>query len=208
MRRVEARRLRQEGRSIKKIAKEVGAAVSTVSRWTRDIELTEEQRRVLGRRAPPQAHAAAGQASKKIAVARKTAAEEDARKEWPDLCGDPEFLFGLALYIGEGRKGKDGSVALANTDPRILRAAIRFFLRCGPCREQLRVYVQVPEGGHSKERAKVFWSSELNLDRFTGIGTVYRRKKGNKYPYGTCTVRTGNMRVKHKLNVWMDLALD
>jgi transcriptional regulator with XRE-family HTH domain len=42
--REEARRLRrEEGMAMKAIARELGGAVSSVSLWTRDIELTDEQ---------------------------------------------------------------------------------------------------------------------------------------------------------------------
>lgn len=47
-----ARRLRkQEGASIKEIARRVGAAQSSISRWVRDVELSEAQKAALIRRA-------------------------------------------------------------------------------------------------------------------------------------------------------------
>jgi transposase-like protein len=42
--RQEARKLRGQGLSIKEITRRVGVAKSSVSRWVRDIELTDEQR--------------------------------------------------------------------------------------------------------------------------------------------------------------------
>ena len=42
-RRSSARALRRDGRSIKEIARELGAAKSTVSGWVRDIVLTPSQ---------------------------------------------------------------------------------------------------------------------------------------------------------------------
>ncbi|HEX7144011.1 MAG TPA: hypothetical protein VF225_01770, partial [Gaiellaceae bacterium] len=47
-RRTKARELpRQQGMSMKAIATEVGASLSSVSRWVRDVELTEEQQTTL-----------------------------------------------------------------------------------------------------------------------------------------------------------------
>lgn len=42
--REEARRLREAGVPYKRIAKRLGVSVGSVHRWTRDIELTPEQR--------------------------------------------------------------------------------------------------------------------------------------------------------------------
>jgi transposase len=39
--------VKTEGASIKEIAKRTGAAQSSISRWVRDIELTDEQRASL-----------------------------------------------------------------------------------------------------------------------------------------------------------------
>jgi transposase-like protein len=51
MQRIEARRIRrQEGESIKVIARRLGVAPSSVSVWVRDIELTAEQHQALLRR--------------------------------------------------------------------------------------------------------------------------------------------------------------
>jgi predicted transcriptional regulator len=49
---VRARELRSEGRSMKEIARLVGCALSSVSSWTRDIELTPEQCAALRSRNP------------------------------------------------------------------------------------------------------------------------------------------------------------
>ena len=49
----EARTLRREqGQSIKEIARAVGVSTSSVSHWVRDIELTEEQIEALRARNP------------------------------------------------------------------------------------------------------------------------------------------------------------
>ena len=184
--------------------------MSSVSLWTRDIELTEEQKKALVWRVPPKANTGAAHASKEKARALKASSEQEAREQWAELCGEPGFAFGLALYVGEGRKGDDGNVSLANTDARVLRTTLRFFKLCGIPQSRLRVFVQIPEGGHSPQEAMAYWSEELGLplEQFVTPGKVPRRKKGNKYPDGVCSIRVGARDVKHKLNVWMDLALN
>ncbi len=54
--RSEARRLRRDhGMKLRAIAVRLGVAVGTVHRWTRDIELTEEQR-IRNRAGPTRGH--------------------------------------------------------------------------------------------------------------------------------------------------------
>ena len=204
----EARELRRKGWSIKRIAKEVEAAVSSVSFWTRDIELTPEQREKLHQR-PPGMPKAAGEARKRKMRADIDQAEQDARETWDRLQDDRLFLFGIALYIAEGRKGTDGLVAVANTDPRVLRAVKAFFLKIGIENADLRAHAQVPKGGSDPDDALVHWAGELGIgwNRFNKVTVVPRRKNGNKYPFGTCTLKVSNIHIKRRVNVWMDLAL-
>jgi len=49
-RQLEARELRKQGWSVNCIAEEVGAAKSSVSKWTRDIKLTEAQKEAMYQR--------------------------------------------------------------------------------------------------------------------------------------------------------------
>jgi len=134
----------------------------------------------------------------------------EAQLQWERLRADPDFMFGLALYVGEGRKGTCGAVSISNTDPRVLRASKTFFNQIGLADARMRVSVHVPKGGRTSEEVVAHWGAELGLsaEHFNKVISVSRRKKGNKYPFGTCAIKVSDIFTKRKLNLWMELALD
>src|SRR6476469_5582310 len=105
--REEARRLRrEEGMSMKAIARELGVSVGSVSLWTRDIELTEEQIDLLTSRNGRFGAQARGhrQRSENARIKRLRAQMEGrmmARR------GDPLHRAGCMLYWGEGSKARN-----------------------------------------------------------------------------------------------------
>ena len=111
----EARRLRREGAAVKAIAAQVGASVSSVSRWVRDIELSPEERARLAKRDPSVVGHPAG------ALARAAYAREQ-RRAWQEegralaRIGDPLHRDGCFLYWAEGTKDRN-TAALTNADP-------------------------------------------------------------------------------------------
>ena len=92
-----ARRLRrEEGLALRVIAARVGAAVSSVSRWTRDIELTEAQRERLREANPIFNQQLRGQNGRRAtARAARLLAQEHGRAQARK--GDLEHLRGCML---------------------------------------------------------------------------------------------------------------
>jgi hypothetical protein len=203
--RTRALELRAEGMSVPDIASEVGAAKSTVFGWVKDVEISEEVLRDLRTR---------GALATNFKKNEKKAFFEDlAREEWPALRQDPEFMFGLALYVGEGRKPKQGNiVGVCNTDPTVMRAALRFFKRLGLGKDRFKVVVQLPNPATvTSTEAEVYWSDELGIgpEGFypTTLQTIPRKKPAD-FPFGVCYVQTRDFEVRVKLEVWMKLALE
>jgi transcriptional regulator with XRE-family HTH domain len=97
-----ARRLRrEEGASIKEIARRTGAAQSSISRWVRDIELTEDQREAL-RIAAYNGHVKGRTMNSKLRREARAIAQEEGRMLASN--GDPLFVAGCMLYWAEGEK--------------------------------------------------------------------------------------------------------
>jgi uncharacterized protein YjcR len=102
--REEARRLRREdGMAMKAIARQLGVSVSSVSLWTRDIELTDEQVATLAARNPRHGQQVRGQyqRSQNARVKRLIAQMHGralARR------GDPLHQAGCMLYWAEGAR--------------------------------------------------------------------------------------------------------
>ncbi|MDP9189333.1 MAG: hypothetical protein M3O25_08805, partial [Actinomycetota bacterium] len=121
----EARRLRREdGLAMRVIAARLGVALSSVSRWTREIALTEEQHERLREANPIYNQQLRGQDSRSASArAVRIAAQEHGRTEAQK--GDPVHLQGCMLYWAEGSKNRN-RVVFTNADVEMHRAFVRF----------------------------------------------------------------------------------
>jgi transposase-like protein len=192
--RLEARRLRrEEGRSVKEIAKTLGVARSTVSLWVRDIELTTEQHAALLARNPAYNRQRRGQAvvRERGRLRRRTYQLAGRRRV---RSGEPLFVAGCMLYWGEGDKAR-GSVGLSNSDPEVIRLFGRFLRECFQVPdEQMRVSCYLFTDHLSKQsEIEQFWLDVLELPRTSLRKSVVnnysrssQRKRKRRLPYGTC----------------------
>jgi transcriptional regulator with XRE-family HTH domain len=201
--REEARRLRrEEGRSIKEIARLLGVSRSSVSLWVRDVELTPEQHAALRERNP----AYNAQLNGRLVWAAHCRA---LRQQWQDegreLARRNEALHaaGCLLYWAEGDKGRH-QARVANADPHVLRFFLRF----------LRAYFDVPDervrvqchlfADHAARQWEIeqYWLDVLELPRsclWKSRVNVYskhsQQKRVNMLPYGTCRLSVDDTRI-------------
>ncbi len=214
--RAQARALRAEGRSVKEIAKIMAISVGSISPWVRGVPLTVDQRRALASRSAVASleGQAKGWAACADARARRWAKfTEQADQEWPILSQNPKFMFGLALYVGEGTKCCPNAVGLVNTDVRVLRSTLDFYRLVGVEMDQIRARLMLHDINHEPE-AKAYWCRELGLTlrQFTQTHrkapSSSRGKRGNKHPQGMLALRVNSTELRQKLGRWMDLALE
>jgi AcrR family transcriptional regulator len=195
--RIEARRLRREdGLSMKEIARILGVSLSSVSLWVRDIELEDVQQASLRLRAARRR----GQASAAWARRHRRDAQETGRRR--ARRDDPLHMAGCMLFWAEGDKCR-GSVRLANSDPALLRVFVRFLRECyGAPVERLAVSCNLFADHLERQREiEDFWLRTLGLPRSClrkSIVNVYskysKKKRRNKLPYGTCKVAYSDTR--------------
>jgi hypothetical protein len=179
--------------------------------WTRDIQLLPEQianlesNRSRGREKYSETR-------KRQREDRETRIRAQAKVEYESLSRNPGFMFGLALYIGEGTKTTRGSIVLSNCDPRVLRKFASFLQILGVPKEKLRARISL-HPHLSEEQAVGFWSLETGVprERFTKTSrAVSRASKGlklDRQPYGTCSVYYGSTELWLKIQHWMDMSL-
>jgi hypothetical protein len=123
--RQEARRLRRdEGRSIKEIAKLLGVSPSSVTRWTADIVLSPAFVEALRERNPAITGDPRGTRAQSAARRVARVAEQERGRE---LARNPTrlHLAGCMLYWCEGSKDRN-AVKLTNSDPDLLALFVRF----------------------------------------------------------------------------------
>ena len=125
----EARRLRrEEGLAIRLIAEQLGVSKSSVSVWTRDIELTEEQHERLRQANPIHNQQLRGQGSRRrdrpLGAARGAGARAGAAGQ-----ADLLHLQGCMLFWAEGSRRRN-SVVFTNSDVEMHRVFLRFLRWC------------------------------------------------------------------------------
>lgn len=206
-----AREMRRQGYSYNEILEHVSVSKGTLSLWLRDITLTEEQiahfanKRCGGREKFIQA-------MRQRRNARWAEYHREAEEEYKRLSQDPSFMFGLALYIGEGSKTLQNELCITNCDPRVIQKGMQFFQQIGVSTDALRCALHV-HPGLSKEIAEQFWQEVTGLppEQFhTTRDAISRASKGTKghvQLYGTCQLRACSTRLRQKIQKWMELAL-
>ena len=121
----QARRMRRdEGRSIKEIARLLGVSSSSVSHWVRDVELTDAQHSALqarNRLHERQRLARAAMAAK--ARARRVAAQQEGRRRARSL--GRRYVAGCMLYWAEGSRNRN-RIVFTNSDPAMAQFFVEF----------------------------------------------------------------------------------
>jgi predicted transcriptional regulator len=129
---IEARKLRKEGESIKVIAKKLQVSPSSVSYWCKDIKLSPTQIEILEKRARDPHYGkrlkyALAQQKRRLEKIRKL--KEEGKKDIGNLNKRELFLVGVALYWAEGFK-KDSQAGFASSDPNMIKLFLRWLDEC------------------------------------------------------------------------------
>ena len=190
----EARTLRREqGQSIKEIARAVGASTSSISRWVRDIELTTDQVGALRARNPILNGQMAG-ARVRVARARSLRQMAHAEGRAAALRGEPAHVAGCMLFWAEGSRNRN-AVHFTNSDPQMVAFFARFIRRFfAPPDERMRVWCNL-HADHAERLIEVeeFWLATVGLSRacltrstVNVLSSATRGKRTNLLPWGTC----------------------
>ncbi len=191
--------LRQKGKSIKEIAKKVGVVKSTVSFWCRDIKLTSKQIEELHKKMIKGSYKGRMKGAriqyerriKKIKKYNKEGIRQIGRLSNRDL-----LIAGLSLYWGEGSK-KTRSVSLSNSDPKIIKFAIKFLKRTFNIdKNRLGAYIGINRVHRNRiEDVENYWSKITGIPgkQFTKTTLIKAKNKKNysnfQVHYGTITIK-------------------
>jgi hypothetical protein len=150
---VRSRELRADGWTVPEIADHLGVARSSVSLWVRDVPYVPRRPR------PPRS------TPNRLQLAKR--AEIEQLKAWGvaqvgEVTDRDLLIAGAMLYAAEGAK-RDGAVAVANTDPRMLRLFVQWLRRFFEIDEaRLRVHLYLHDG-LDLEAANSFWADTLGI---------------------------------------------
>lgn len=122
------------------------------------------------------------------------------------------FDLGVGLYIGEGTKKNRCGVLLANSNPKVIRAFLRFLyeicgVKAGIVTAQINVFDDV-----DLETVQTYWEQVTGLPREQFYKpTVRPRRRGtyvNVSAHGTVTVIVNNTKLREIVLQWCDAYLD
>lgn len=152
--------LRKKGLSYGEIIEKVVVSKDTVSRWCKDIQLTDEQQnRLLLLKQKGQSKGSAVAANNKRIIRKQKLTEvlKEGRNTVGLLSDRDFFIAGIALYAAEGDKG-DGRGGFANSDPQIITFMMQWFLRFLSIPiSRYRGAIWIHEG-LDQSKAKKYWS--------------------------------------------------
>ena len=161
--RILARKLRNEGKSIKNIAKTIGVAKSTVSLWCNDIFLSELQKNNLTKislEAIKRGSVVANENKKRERLVRVNKYKLIGIEKIGKLSKRELFLVGVALYWAEGDKNQR-RVVFINSDQKMILLWTKWIIEClNIPKERLICRVEINE--IHKERLKIveqYWSN-------------------------------------------------
>jgi hypothetical protein len=188
-----ARALRRtDGLPLRVIAERLGVAKSSVSRWVRDIELTDEQHAALREMNPRYNGQMLGQNGRRAsALAVRVAAQEHGRTLARQR--DALHLQGCMLYWAEGSKSRNRAI-FTNSDLEMAKLFVRFLRRCYAVNDDkiaLTVNCYATNGLTPREIV-AWWLHELGLPNACArrptvnrVSSASRLRRGHVLPYGT-----------------------
>ncbi len=210
--RVFARELRSAGWSVRAIAKKTRCAKSSVSKWVRDISLTDDQIRQL-RFNQDRARALAAKHPNSPRNKWASIRDQIIKKSSGEIRGECSReilrLVGTALYWAEGYNASRNSVIFANTSPAMVKLMMNYF----------RGICEVPD---NKFRGKIsihphldirkaerYWAkvSGIPLKQFNKpLLAVSRASKGKRdtLPVGTFSIIISDVVCCSKIKGWIE----
>ena len=178
--------LRKNGFSYKYISSETGLSKSTLSGWLTEVPYTPNKETVstFGKARAAASARRAELRQQSIDEIRKIAVKDVGEINKRDL-----FIYGLALYLGEGCKS-NSQIRMINSDPRIIQTTIAWFKIFGVEKSQFRLRLHLYPDSDTKQCLQ-FWSrtTSIPVSQFQKH-QIDRRidkkaKKRHKLPFGT-----------------------
>lgn len=205
-----ARELRRAGYSINQIVKEAGLSKASVSVWVRDIELTSKQRKGLserGRSVDSVEKRRVSRLSNEYSKRRRVI--DEAKKDYTNISPNELKLIGVILYLGEGSKTKKGVVAVANSDPAIIKIVARFLREiCKVPEDKFRGQIHTFAHANIEETEK-YWSNITGIPVNQFYKTYVKPsaaslQKRKTLPFGTFDISVNDTKLLLKILGWIE----
>jgi len=212
-----AQELRRQGLSYREILQTISVSKDTISKWCRDIELTQKQKlRLLENKQFGQRKGSlvAADNKRRARIARTEKIKEKARKTLGKLGNRDKFVTGIALYAAEGNKG-DGKAGFSNADPKLIKFMMDWFLTFAKVpMDKMRGAIWLHEG-LSEKNAKKFWSDLVSLPSnqfhktyISKVKSDSKKVRKNIHQYGVIQIRFSDSAIHRKIMGWIYALFD
>jgi hypothetical protein len=167
--RLQARELRESGLGVKTIAYQLHVSSSTVSLWTRDIQLTAGQIKTLEQRSHDPHYGrrlAYTNKQQKNRISKINRLKEEGIEQVGDLTKRELFVAGINLYWAEGFK-KDNLVGFSNSDPEMIQLFLKWLeICCHVEKDRIKLRLGLNEQYIDKvEEIESFWINKLRVSK-------------------------------------------
>lgn len=209
---LKAQELRRQGYSYKEILQHVSVSKDTLSRWCKDIVLTNEQKnRLIKNKKIGQKKGSliAAENKRQKRLQNIETIRKIAEKEIGTLVNREKFLAGIALYAAEGIK-MDGKGGFSNADPKLIQFMTKWFNSFAEIPiSKLRGRIWLHEG-LSENNAKTFWSDITGIPTDQFIKTYFTKRKAdskrvrkNIHQYGIFAITFHDAAIHRKIMGWI-----
>lgn len=170
--------MRRDGKSYREIAEVVPVSKSTLSLWLREVELTDDQLKVLRERRA-RSSVRRHQGIRTRHELRRAKVVADARAQIPAEIAESElFVAGVVAYWAEGSKHKPwrsaNDVAFINSDPEMILLFVRWLDLLGYGSDRRAYRISIHESADIA-RATEFWAALVDVDPSEFLNPTIKR---------------------------------
>jgi AcrR family transcriptional regulator len=141
--------------SLDEIAERLALPKTTVYYWIKDLPLGRARRWSPGQRK--------GNGSMRMSYrVKREAAYAQGLAEYDELMLEPTFRDFVVLYIAEGYKRSRNTASISNSDPAIVKLAVRWMTRLAARPPVVRVQHHVDQ---DVDELRAFWTETLGVER-------------------------------------------
>ncbi len=185
--------MRNDGESLKVIAKALNVSKASVSGWVRGVVLTKERQKELFLRGWTRESIEKRRSARIYNEEQKRSLIiEEAKHDIKKVSPDALKIIGAMLYWAEGGKTKR-MVRFANSDPQMVKVIMHFFrFTCGVKEEKFRAHIHTYSHLNSG-KAEKYWSDITGIPRQQFYKTYVKpsiasKGKRDSLPYGTLDI--------------------
>lgn len=219
----QALKLRLSGKSYNEITSLLNIPKSTLSGWFTGLELSKEAREKIQKRVYRGSLRGLIKRNKnqtRLAIKRMRTVRAENKREIKTITQNELKLIGTALYWAEGykrllvRNGRElthHSVALTNSDPKLIMMFLRFLREICQVPDEkitadIRIYEHMNEENLLKFWRKITGLPEKNFGKvYYGISKSSQGKRPfTRLPYGTILIRVNSTNLFHKIMGWIE----